>query len=67
VKVAAAVGLAAVADLARAYELGCGDGRRFNEFLDGSPSTQAERYRTSSPIEMLPLGVKQLPAPRHGR
>jgi acetyl esterase/lipase len=59
VKVAAAVGLAAVADLARAYELGCGDGA-VNEFLDGSPSTQAERYRTSSPIAMLPLGVKQL-------
>ena len=59
VKVAAAVGLAAVADLALAFELGCGN-HAVNEFLGGSPSAQAERYRTSSPIEMLPFGVKQL-------
>jgi acetyl esterase/lipase len=59
VKVAAAVGLAAVSDLARAYELGCGNGV-VEEFLGGSPSAQPDRYRTGSPIEMLPFGVKGL-------
>jgi len=59
VKIAAAVGLAPVADLARAYELGCGNGA-VAKFLGGSPGEQPERYRMSSPMEMLPLGVRQL-------
>jgi acetyl esterase/lipase len=59
VRIAAAVGLAPVADLARAYELGCGNGA-VAKFLGGSPGEQPERYRMSSPMEMLPLGVRQL-------
>jgi acetyl esterase/lipase len=59
VKIAAAVGLAPVADLARAYELGCGNGA-VAKFLGGAPVDQPERYRKSSPMEMFPLGVRQL-------
>jgi len=59
VKIAAAVGLAAAADLAGAYELSAGNSA-VADFLEGSPGEQAERYRTSSPIAMLPLGVRQL-------
>lgn len=59
VKIAAAVGLAPVADLVRAYELGCSNGA-VAEFLGSTPSERPERYRASSPMEMLPLGVRQL-------
>jgi acetyl esterase/lipase len=59
VKVSSAVGLAAVADLALAHELRCGNGA-VEDFLGGSPAEVATRYRTTSPAEMLPLGVKQL-------
>jgi acetyl esterase/lipase len=59
VKVSAAVGLAAVADLALAHELRCGNGAVEN-FLGGSPLTVPDRYRSTSPAAMLPLGVKQI-------
>jgi acetyl esterase/lipase len=59
VQVSLAVGLAAVADLALAHELGCGNGAVEN-FLGGSPLQVAARYRSTSPAEMLPIGVKQL-------
>ena len=59
VTVAAAVGLAPVADLARGYELACGN-NAVADFLGGSPGELPERYRTASPIAMLPLGVGQL-------
>jgi acetyl esterase/lipase len=59
VKVSGAVGLAAVADLALAHELRCGNGAVEN-FLGGSPLEVAARYRSTSPAEMLPIGVKQL-------
>jgi acetyl esterase/lipase len=59
VRIAAAVGLAPVADLVRAYELGCGNGAVGN-FLGESPREQPERYRTASPIRLLPLGIRQL-------
>jgi acetyl esterase/lipase len=59
VRVALAVGLAAVADLALAHELRCGNGAVEN-FLGGSPRQVAARYRSTSPAEMLPIGVKQL-------
>src|SRR5450631_1090091 len=59
VKVSAAVGLAAVADLALAHELHCGNGA-VEDFLGGSPVEVAARYRSTSPAEMLPIGVKQL-------
>jgi acetyl esterase/lipase len=55
----AAIGLAPVADLRLAHELRCGNGAVEN-FLGGSPGEHAPRYRTTSPAEMLPLGVKQL-------
>jgi acetyl esterase/lipase len=58
-RIAAAVGLAAVSDLRLAYELGCVKGA-VASFLGGSPEEFAQRYRTASPAEMLPLGVKQL-------
>ena len=59
VRISAAVGLAPVADLVRAYELGCGNGA-VAKFLGGSPDEYRERYRMSSPKEMVPLGVPQL-------
>jgi acetyl esterase/lipase len=59
VNVSMAVGLAAVADLALAHELRCGNGAVDN-FLGGSPLEVAARYRTASPAEMLPIGVKLL-------
>jgi acetyl esterase/lipase len=63
VNVSGAVGLAAVADLALAHELRCGNGAVEN-FLGGSPLEVAARYRSTSPMEMLPIGVQQLLA--HG-
>jgi acetyl esterase/lipase len=59
VRIAAAIGLAPVADLERAYELHCGNGA-VGDFLGESPVQQPERYRTTSPIRLLPLGVPQL-------
>jgi acetyl esterase/lipase len=59
VKIASVVGLAPVSDLARAHELNCGDGA-VAKFLGGSPGEQPERYRMASPMELLPLGVRQL-------
>jgi acetyl esterase/lipase len=55
----AAVGLAAITDLARAFELNVGKGS-VNEFLGGSPTQYPDRYATASPIELLPIGVGQL-------
>ena len=59
VQISRAVGLAAVADLALAHELRCGNGA-IEDFLGGSPAQVAARYRSTSPAEMLPLGVRQL-------
>jgi acetyl esterase/lipase len=59
VRVAAAVGLAPVADLKWAYEQRCGQGAVEN-FLGGSPEDHPRRYREASPAERLPLGVRQL-------
>jgi acetyl esterase/lipase len=52
-------GLAAVADLARAYEISAGNGA-VNQFLDGGPDQVSDRYLAASPIELLPLGIEQL-------
>jgi acetyl esterase/lipase len=52
------VPLAPVADLRRAWELKL-SGNVVAEFLGGSPAEVADRYRAASPIEMVPLGVKQ--------
>lgn len=59
VRVALAVGLAPIADLARAAALRVG-GDVVAEFLGGLPGRVPERYRVASPMEMLPLGVEQL-------
>lgn len=59
VQIRAAIGLAPVADLVRAYDLGVGGGA-IAELLGGSPTDQAARYQAASPRAMLPLGVRQL-------
>jgi len=59
VRLRAAVGLAPVADLVRAYELGVGGGA-VAELLGGAPTDQAARYQAASPRAMLPLDVLQL-------
>ena len=59
VRVLAAVGLAPIADLARAYELKVG-GEVVRELLGGTPNQCPERFRAASPMEMLPLRVRQL-------
>jgi len=52
------VPLAPVADLRRAWELKL-SGNVVAELLGGSPADVGDRYRAASPIEMVPLGVKQ--------
>jgi acetyl esterase/lipase len=59
VRPAAAAGLAAVVDLARAHALSVGNSA-VGELLGGSPDQQPIRYAAASPIALLPLGVKQL-------
>ncbi len=59
VRVAAAVGLAPIVDLAEAYGSRVG-GEAIVELLGGTPSQQPDRYRAASPMEMLPLRVRQL-------
>jgi acetyl esterase/lipase len=59
VRVLAAVGLAPVADLAHAYDLRVG-GDVVAELLGGPPSQYPERCQAASPMELLPLHVRQL-------
>lgn len=59
VRVAAAVGLAPVADLAYVHGISSGDGA-VARFLDTVPEADAPLWRCASPIDMLPLGVPQL-------
>jgi acetyl esterase/lipase len=59
VRTAVAIGLAAVADLGRAYGLSAGN-NAVGELLGGSPDQRPERYAAASPMELLPLGVRQL-------
>jgi 3-dehydroquinate dehydratase type II len=54
-----AVGLAPVADLAAAHEMGLADDA-VEDFLRRNPETGPERYLAASPAERLPLGVDQL-------
>ncbi len=56
--VRAAVSLAGVADLRRAWELRLSRGV-VQEFMGGPPDRCPERYAIASPIELLPLGVPQ--------
>jgi acetyl esterase/lipase len=59
VRALAAVGLAPIADLAQACDWRVG-GEVVAELMGGTPSQYPERYRAASPMEMLPLGVRQL-------
>lgn len=59
VRIAAAIGLAPIADLAAAHRAYLG-GSAIAELLGGSPSERPERYGAASPMELLPLGVRQL-------
>ena len=52
------VPLAPVADLRKAWDLKLSS-NVVEEFLGGSPSAVPERYRTASPMEMIPLKAKQ--------
>ena len=54
-----AVGLAPLADLARAQQLDLGRGA-VGEFLGGGTAAAPERVRAASPRALLPLGVPQL-------
>jgi acetyl esterase/lipase len=57
--VVAAVALAGVVDLALAWEENLGDGV-VGQFMGGPPSVLKDRYAAASPIELLPLGVRQV-------
>jgi acetyl esterase/lipase len=59
VRIVRVVGLAPIADLALAYESRVG-GDAVAQLLGGTPSEHPDRLRASSPIEMVPLGVRQL-------
>jgi len=59
VAVTAAVGQAAVSDLARASRLGLSNGAA-DELMGGPPDRLPDRYAAGSPIERLPLGVPAL-------
>jgi acetyl esterase/lipase len=52
------VPLAPVADLRRGWGLKLSS-NVVEEFLGGSPAAVPERYRAASPIEMVPIGVRQ--------
>jgi acetyl esterase/lipase len=58
VRVLAAAGLAPITDLASAYEARLG-GEVVAELLGGTPNEYPDRCRVSSPIEMVPLGLRQ--------
>jgi hypothetical protein len=52
------VALAPVADLRRAWELKLSN-TVVADLLGGSPQNLPDRYRSTSPIELVPLGVSQ--------
>lgn len=59
VRVRAVAGLAPIADLEEAYAMRVG-GEVVAELLGGRPAEHPDRLRSASPIERLPLGVRQL-------
>jgi acetyl esterase/lipase len=59
VRVRAVAGLAPIADLDRAYARRVG-GEAVAELLGGTPAERPDRLRAASPIERLPLGVRQI-------
>jgi acetyl esterase/lipase len=58
-RVSGAVSLAGVPDLARAFRDGVGGGA-VGALMGGPPGEMADRYLSSSPAELLPLGVPQI-------
>jgi dipeptidyl aminopeptidase/acylaminoacyl peptidase len=60
----AVISLAGVADLSTAWKLALGDGA-VDKLIGGSPDQYPERYAEASPIELLPMGLKQILI--HGR
>lgn len=54
-----AVTLGGISDLKSYQQESAGCGRPILRLMGGSPSEVPERYQQASPIEMLPLGVKQ--------
>jgi acetyl esterase/lipase len=59
VKPHAAISLAGVVDLERGAELGLGGGAVVR-FMGGSFEEHPDRYRSSSPAALLPLGIRQV-------
>ena len=57
--VRATVGLAGINDLQRYLQESAGCGKSIPQLLGGSPSEVPDRYQAASPVEMLPLGIKQ--------
>jgi acetyl esterase/lipase len=55
----AAVGLAAVTDLADCHARGLGDGA-VDELLGGDPGDVPDRYAVADPLPLAPLGIRQL-------
>jgi acetyl esterase/lipase len=55
----AALSLAGVVDLERGAALGLGGGA-VTRFMGGSVAQHTERYRSSSPAALLPLGIRQV-------
>ncbi len=55
----ATVPLAGVLDLRQAWEMKLSDSV-VQEFMGGDPDERHERYAAASPIELLPIGVKQI-------
>jgi acetyl esterase/lipase len=58
-RLAGTIALAGVSDLRRAWELRLSDAV-VNDLLGGSPTAVDARYRSASPIELVPLGVPQI-------
>jgi acetyl esterase/lipase len=56
-KLSGVVSIAGVADL-RKTVAACGDA--IEKLMGGAPSDQASRYSQASPVDLLPLGVKQI-------
>ena len=57
IKLRGAVSLAGIVDLRRAWDLKLSD-NAVDLLMGGPPAKLAERYRTASPIELVPLGLK---------
>lgn len=54
-----AISLGGIADLRRGFELHLSSGA-VEDFLGGTPEEAPERYRSASPVELLPIPTRQL-------